>query len=98
MRRVLAVVIGLVMVACGLGALLVIRLWNGTALDTVGEVDFANRLTIPPLAQSRLDDRGRRVFDLTADEGSHDFGSAGTVATWGFNGDYLGPDAAGRPG
>ncbi|WP_256839523.1 multicopper oxidase family protein [Ornithinimicrobium faecis] len=58
--------------------------------DTVGEVDFDIELTIPPLAESSLDDHGRRVFDLTAQEGSLDL-SEGTVDTWGFNGDYLGP-------
>jgi FtsP/CotA-like multicopper oxidase with cupredoxin domain len=31
------------------------------------------------------------VFDLTAAEGSHDFGQGRPTPTWGFNGDYLGP-------
>ena len=58
--------------------------------DTVGEVDFDTELAIPPLAESTIDDQGRRVFDLTAQEGSLDL-SEGEVETWGFNGDYLGP-------
>lgn len=58
--------------------------------DTIGEVDFDTELAIPPLAESTVDDQGRRVFDLTAQEGSLDLGE-GEVATWGFNGGYLGP-------
>ena len=91
MRRTAALVIGLVLVVCGLGGVAAVKLWNGTALDTVGEVDFVNRLAIPPLAQSRLDEQGRRVFELTAEAGRHDFGAGQSVPTWGFNGGYLGP-------
>lgn len=58
--------------------------------DTVGEVDFDTELVIPPLAESTVDEQGRRVFDLTSQEGSLDL-SEGSVQTWGFNGDYLGP-------
>ncbi|WP_109473779.1 multicopper oxidase family protein [Ornithinimicrobium cavernae] len=58
--------------------------------DTVGDVAFDAELTVPPLAESTTDEQGRTVFDLTAQQGSHDLGE-GTVETWGFNGDYLGP-------
>ncbi|WP_238146870.1 multicopper oxidase family protein [Ornithinimicrobium murale] len=58
--------------------------------DTVGEVDFDTELVIPPLAESTIDEQGRRVFELTAQEGHLDLGE-GAVDTWGFNGDYLGP-------
>ena len=58
--------------------------------DTVGKVTFDTELAVPPLAESTIDDQGRRVFDLTAQEGRQDLGD-GEVATWGFNGDYLGP-------
>ncbi len=90
MRRVLAVVTGLVLLVCGLAGVGAYALWNGTSLDTTGEVDFTRKLAVPPLAPSRLDETGRRVFDLTAAKGSHDFGD-GAVPTWGFNGSYLGP-------
>ncbi|GGJ83785.1 multicopper oxidase [Pilimelia anulata] len=65
-------------------------LWNAGVLDTAGKVAFATPLAIPPLAPSRLDGRGRRVFDLTAAPGTHDIGGR-AVATWGYNGGYLGP-------
>jgi len=45
----------------------------------------------PPLAPSHLDAQGRRVFELTAKSGRHDFGSGHAADTWGFDGDYLGP-------
>jgi len=60
-------------------------------LDTVGEVDFERPLAIPPLAESRMDDGGRRVFDLTMERGSTDLGRADLTETWGVNGSYLGP-------
>ncbi|MEJ3749894.1 multicopper oxidase domain-containing protein [Actinomycetes bacterium KLBMP 9797] len=65
-------------------------------VDTAGEVEFANRLAVPPLAESRIDDQGRRVFDLRAQAGRHDFGRGGSgqgdgASTWGFDGAYLGP-------
>ncbi len=48
-------------------------------------------LQIPPLADGRLDGDGRRVFRLTADEATTDFGQGGPADTLGFNGSYLGP-------
>lgn len=86
--RVVAVgVAGLVLLVGGLlvGAWMLLG-----PTDTVGKVDFDTELAIPPLAESSTDEQGRRVFDLTAQEGSLDL-SEGRVATWGFNGDYLGP-------
>lgn len=58
--------------------------------DTVGEVAFDHELVIPPLAESTVDGQGRRVFELTAQEGRTTFGDR-TEDTWGFNGSYLGP-------
>lgn len=60
-------------------------------IDTVGEVDFVNPVAVPPLADSRVDGQGRRVFDLTLQEGETDFGRGGPTDTWGVNGSYLGP-------
>lgn len=74
--------------ACGIGG--VAWLLRSTAVDTRGDLEFTNRLAIPPLAASRIDELGRRVFELHAAPGEHDFGD-GPVATWGFDGGYLGP-------
>ncbi|MCD4533424.1 multicopper oxidase domain-containing protein [Nocardioides sp. cx-169] len=59
--------------------------------DTVGEVEFDRALAIPPLAPSRLDGQGRRVFDLTLQAGETDLGRDRPTPTWGVNGSYLGP-------
>jgi FtsP/CotA-like multicopper oxidase with cupredoxin domain len=67
-------------------------------VDTVGEVDFDRELAIPPLAESEVDDEGRRVFDLTLQKGHADLGRDEESATWGVNGSYLGPTLRARRG
>jgi hypothetical protein len=37
--------------------------WSQADLSNVGQLGFANQLKIPPLAEPRLDDAGRKVFD-----------------------------------
>ncbi len=67
----------------------------GCAVDTgagVREVPAFQPLPVPPLAESRLDASGRRVFDLDVAQGSHDFGEGVVPGTWGVNGSgFLGP-------
>jgi FtsP/CotA-like multicopper oxidase with cupredoxin domain len=60
-------------------------------LNTAGRVSFTNRLAIPPLAPSRRDETGRRVFDLLAAAGEHQFLPGRPTSTWGINGGYLAP-------
>ena len=60
-------------------------------VDTVGQVEFDRPLAVPPLAESSIDDRGRRVFDLTMQEGRTDLGRDEKTSTWGMNGSYLAP-------
>lgn len=64
--------------------------WFLVPVDTVGDVDFDSELAIPPLAESTVDADGRRVFELTAQEGTTQIAGE-RVRTWGFDGDYLGP-------
>ena len=64
---------------------------GGGTISTIGEVEFDSPLAIPPLAESHIDDRGRRVFDLTAQRSASEFVDGRTTTTWGFNQDYLGP-------
>jgi FtsP/CotA-like multicopper oxidase with cupredoxin domain len=66
-------------------------LWSSAAVSTAGKVSFTHRLAIPPLAASRTDAAGQRVFDLRAGEGSTQLRPGAATATWGINGDYLGP-------
>lgn len=65
-------------------------LWSTAKIDAVGEVAFATPLAVPPLAASRIDDDGRRVFDLDVQTGSHEFVPGKRTPTWGVNQDYLG--------
>jgi len=97
LRRVLIIGVIVVVLMCGGGAALVGWAWNRTTVSTAGEVEFGNPLAIPPLAPSRVDDEGRRVFELRAGAGQHDFGD-GPVETWGFNGSYLGPTLRAKRG
>jgi FtsP/CotA-like multicopper oxidase with cupredoxin domain len=80
-----------VLLLCGVGVGAATWAWERSAADTVGHVSFDRRLEVPPLATSRIDEQGRRVFDLRAQQGSRDFGFGEPTRTWGFNGDYLGP-------
>lgn len=66
-------------------------LWARADVDTAGEIAFVRPLAIPPLADSRLDAEGRRVFELRLQAGRTDFGTGGSATTWGVNGSYLGP-------
>ncbi len=90
---VLLIVVPLVLVACcgGLGVGLMAYAWVRGSTDTVNDVDFAQKLTVPPLAPSRVDGQGRRVFDLEAREGRQEFFPGVRAETYGINGDYLGP-------
>lgn len=84
------VAVGLVSALAAIGAGLTYA-WQHAAVDTTGEVDFDRPLVVPPLDTGTLDARGRRVFDLRAQEGSTDLGGDRPSSTWGFNGAYLGP-------
>ncbi len=81
-----------------LGGCGIVESVRGRQVSTVGEVEFTQELAIPPLAESTVDGEGRRVFDLTAQAGSHEFVPGQTTATWGINGDYLGPTLRARRG
>lgn len=65
--------------------------WSSAVEDTSGAVEFTNPLQVPPLAESRLDPNGTRVFDLAMQAGTADLGHGPRTRTWGVNGDYLGP-------
>ncbi|MGW7271166.1 multicopper oxidase family protein [Streptomyces sp. NPDC054864] len=91
LKRVLIVfgsLVTVVALAAGGG---VLWLWNDAEISTVGEEQFDNELSIPPLAKSRVDSDGTRVFDLRMQAGEKEFKDGQKTSTWGFNGDYLGP-------
>lgn len=80
--------VGVLAAAGGIG-------WAGltylrSAVSTVGTVDFNRRLTVPPLAEPRLEGT-TRVFDLALQTGHSDLGQRALTPTWGVNGPLLGP-------
>ena len=72
-------------------------LYASADIDTVGTLDFGNRLRVPSLDESRWQDR-RRVFDLDLGPTTHDFGTGRSTEVWGINGTYLGPTLRAGPG
>ena len=59
--------------------------------STVGKLEFANELAIPPLAEPRVDGAGRKVFDLDLQEGEVELLAGKETRTWGANGPHLAP-------
>lgn len=66
-------------------------LFGGATVSTIGAVDFSRPLAIPPLAESTVDESGKRTFDLTAQSATTEFVEGVETSTWGFNQNYLGP-------
>src|ERR1041384_953925 len=67
-------------------------------LDTVGDVDFATRMAVPPLAPSTTDADGTRTFDLGIQAGETRFLDGPVTRTWGVNGSFLGPTIRAKKG
>lgn len=88
------------MLALALLAVIALVWWRYDAarLDLAGRTTFTNPVAVPPLAESRIDDRGRRVFDLTLQRGETDFGQPRVAETWGINQPYLGPTLRAKRG
>ena len=70
--------------------------YRGAKESNVGDLDFANELRIPPLAEPTIAADGTKEFDLRFTAGESDLVDAGPSETWGLNGTYLGPTRAGR--
>jgi FtsP/CotA-like multicopper oxidase with cupredoxin domain len=65
--------------------------WSSATTSTVGELEFANELRIPPLAERRIDRDGRMVFDLELRQGGSELLPGKETETWGANGSHLAP-------
>jgi FtsP/CotA-like multicopper oxidase with cupredoxin domain len=89
--RLLALVGAALLALVALAAVALTAVWVRADLDTTSRVEFTSPLAIPPLADSRIDPQGWRVFDLNLRPGSTDFGLGRPTPTWGVNGPYLGP-------
>ncbi|GLY23912.1 multicopper oxidase domain-containing protein [Micromonospora sp. NBRC 101691] len=90
LRRVLIAATLAVVLLCAAGVAGVVWTFNSRTVSTAGTIEFVHALPVPPLAPSTVNGEGRRVFELRAQTGRHDFGDR-TAETWGFNGAYLGP-------
>jgi FtsP/CotA-like multicopper oxidase with cupredoxin domain len=66
-------------------------LYSRADISTVGDLDFANPLEIPPVLEPETDAEGRRVFDLDLQRGTSELVPGTSSETWGANGSYLGP-------
>jgi suppressor of ftsI len=65
--------------------------WSTAKTSTVGELEFTNELRIPPLAETRPDGDGRRVFELELQQGVTEVLPGKETETWGANGSHLAP-------
>lgn len=99
-RRTLRLIGGgaVLLPAVGLGLPRLVAAVTGPGIDTVGKVAFTNRVQAPPLAPSRIDGDGRRVFDLGIRPRQHEFVPGKPSLTWGVNGGFLGPTLRARRG
>jgi FtsP/CotA-like multicopper oxidase with cupredoxin domain len=90
MKRVLRWI--LLLVALAVSALVAAgcALYSRADVSTVGELGFENELAIPPLLEPREED-GRKIFDLTLQEGRAELLPGRPAETWGVNGAHLGP-------
>ena len=97
-RRALALTAGGIGLAALGGGGYTAYLYSSAKVDTIGEIDFTNALHIPPVQDEQIDNVGNRVFDLQMKPGSRRFKDGDDTATWGFNGDFLGPTLRARRG
>ena len=89
-RWILIVAFGaLTALLLGVGALAVV--WWRAPVSTVGDLDFTNRLRIPPLAEREVAPDGTVRFRLELAPGRTEFLPGTRTPTWGFDGTYLGP-------
>jgi FtsP/CotA-like multicopper oxidase with cupredoxin domain len=90
-KRIVAVGALASVVAAGLAVAAGTVLYRRAERSNVGELDFANRLAIPPLAEPTVGPDGAKEFDLRFTAGPSDLVDDGPSDTWGLNGTYLGP-------
>lgn len=77
--------------ALGLGLPALRTAVTGRSIDTVGRIAFTHRVQAPPLAESRFDGEGRRVFELDIRQGTREFIAGRRSPAWGVNGECPGP-------
>ncbi|MGV9615222.1 multicopper oxidase family protein [Nocardia xishanensis] len=98
LRRLLLLLVALIAVLLVAVSGCVGWVYVDAAVSTVGRTEFRNELAVPPLAESRVEPDGTRLFELDMRTGSKEFRPGQVTPTWGFNGDYLGPTLRARRG
>jgi suppressor of ftsI len=101
-RRPVATILSIGAVALlGIGSLATLAgcgVLGGGTISTIGKVSFIHPLAIPPLAEGTMDAQGRKVFDLTAQNGTSHFLAGKSTPTSGFSQPYLGPTLVAEEG
>jgi FtsP/CotA-like multicopper oxidase with cupredoxin domain len=87
LKRAVAGFVVLVAVLVGAG----IWIWSGAPQSNAGELEYENKLRIPPLAEPTVNEPGRKIFDLELQEGTAELLPGKPAETWGINGPHLGP-------
>jgi FtsP/CotA-like multicopper oxidase with cupredoxin domain len=90
-KRVVAIAVAVAAVVAGLAVAGGAWVYAQAKTSNVGDLDFANELAIPPLAEPTVEADGTKVFDLRFTAGESDLVDDGPSDTWGLNGTYLGP-------
>jgi FtsP/CotA-like multicopper oxidase with cupredoxin domain len=91
MRRALKIASVVVGVAAAALATALFVLWSSAKTSNVGDLEFANPLAIPPLAEARSDGDGRATFELELQAGETEILPGTKTETWGANGPHLAP-------
>jgi FtsP/CotA-like multicopper oxidase with cupredoxin domain len=89
-RALVSFLVVVALAVAGVGAGLGV-LYARADTSTVGELDFANELRIPPLLEGEADGDSEQVFDLRLQTGTSELLPGTTTETWGVNGPHLGP-------
>lgn len=87
-----------VIVSLVAGGIVLVRGWQNLRINTVGRVDFAQAMPVPPLAGSTVGADGTRTFTLSLQTGTSKFFGNAATNTWGINGAYLGPTLRAKRG
>jgi FtsP/CotA-like multicopper oxidase with cupredoxin domain len=66
-------------------------LYSRADVSTVGKLDFANVLRIPPVLEPEVSADGAKAFRLHLQRGTTEFMPGQETETWGASGSYLGP-------
>ncbi len=74
------------------------NLTGNNSTSNVGDLSFENPLAIPPLAESTIDDDGRRRWELTLQTGETKILGDSETDTWGVNGPFLAPTLRAKRG